>query len=126
MYSIVLLLSVLVGVLVIGSSASIKTIVVVPNFRNASHLNSPNIRYFSLQEIMNNQSDFFTSNTVLKLVPGVYHIHRMINLHVTNVTNLVLKSSDNESYKYDGNQLCCVHASVPIQCTSFFVLPFME
>ena len=62
---------------------------------------------------MNNHSDFFTSNTVLKLVLGVYHIHRMINLHITNVTNLVLKSSDNESYD---SHISSRRAKVEIRC----------
>ena len=97
MCSIVLLLSMIVVVPIIRPSTSIKTIYVIPNFGTRSHLISPNFRYFSLQEIVNNQSEYFTSNTVLKLVPGVYLIYRELNLHITNATNLVLKSSDNNS-----------------------------
>ena len=58
---------------------------------------SPSVHTFYLQEIVNNQSDYLTSNTVLKLVPGVYHIHRKLNLHITNVTSLVLKTSSDST-----------------------------
>ena len=112
MCSIVLLLSVIVVVPIVRPSTGIKTIYVLPGFGTRSHLIPPNVRCFSLQEIVNNQSDYFTSNTVLKLVPGVYHIYRKLNLHIINATNLVLKSSDNDS-----NNGHISHSKVEIRCS---------
>ena len=40
--------------------------------------------------------------------------HRMINLHITNVTNLVLKSSDNEGYD---SHISSRRAKVEIRCS---------
>ena len=113
MCSIVLLLSMVVVVVpIVRPSTSMKTIYVVPNFGNRSHLLPPNVCCFSLQEIVNNQSDYFTSNTVMKLVPGVYHIYGELNLHIENATNLVMKSSDNDS-----NNGHVSHTKVEIRCS---------
>ena len=43
---------------------------------------------YSLQEIFNNQSRFFTSNTTLELLPGRYEITESVGqLVITNVSN---------------------------------------
>jgi predicted outer membrane repeat protein len=95
-----------------------KTIYVVPNFGNRSDLISPSVRSFSLQEIVNNQSDYFTSNTILKLVPaGVYHIHSKIILRITNVANLVLKSSDNTKVEFRCTQNATFKVSL-VNCSN--------
>ena len=71
---------------------------VVPNSEDRSHLCPPDIYCYSLQEIVENHSDYFTSNTILELAPGVYSIHREINLHIANVSNFVLRASDITQY----------------------------
>ena len=118
MCSIVLLLNVLaiVAVPTIRPSTSIRTIYVVPSSGDTSHLSCQNVRCYSLQEVMNNQSGYFTSNTVLALVPGVYHIYSKLNLHITNAANLVLKSSDNVQYdqhvSHDKVEIRCNHNAI--------------
>ena len=117
MCCIILLLSVIVVVPTIRPSTCTKTIYVVPTFGYRSDLISPSIRSFSLQEIVSNQSDYFTSNTVFKLVPGLYQIHRKLNLHITNVANLVLKSSDSIKVEIRCSQNATFKMSL-INCSS--------
>jgi predicted outer membrane repeat protein len=83
---------------------------IVPNSEDRYRLCHPDIYCYSFQEIVENHSDYFKSNTVLGLAPGVYSIYKEINLRIDNVTNFVLRASDTAQY---GNTN---HNKVKISC----------
>ena len=63
-------------------------IIYVTSVGNNSQIRCPVDNCYSLQEIFNNQSRFFTSNTTLELLPGRYEITESVGqLVITNVSN---------------------------------------
>ena len=117
-YSAILLLTMILtgtGDSWTSSEKVIRTIYVIPSTGNGSHLKCPNDLCYSLQDIVGNKSTYFTSNTALELIPGVYNIYKELNLHLTNATNFVIKASDVAQHVY-GNNSYFNHTKVEIRC----------
>ena len=76
------------------ATTSVRKVYVVPNSEDGTHVTCSNVYCYSLQEVVDNQSDYFISNTVVELEPGIYNIYGELTLHIANVTNFVLRSSD--------------------------------
>ena len=111
MCKIILLLTV-----IITTARAFTSFYVVPNLEDRSHLCHPDVYCYSFQEIVNNQSDYFTSNTVLELSPGIYNIYRELNLHIANVTNFELRSSDMAQYYGNNSYFSHNNSKVEINC----------
>ena len=74
-----------------NDTESWKTIYVT-SFGNNMQIRCPVDNCYSLQEIFNNQSRFFTSNTTLELLPGRYEITESVGqLVITNVSNFTIE-----------------------------------
>ena len=88
----------------------------VTSFGNNMQIRCPVDNCYSLQEIFNNQSRFFTSNTTLELLPGRYEITESVGqLVITNVSNFRIE---------------CIHCqdkvgNVTIDCLGSATLGFM-
>ena len=80
------------------------TLYVVPNSEDGSRLCHPDVYCYSFQEIVDNQSEYFT---VLELAPGIYNIYRELNLHIANITDFVLRSSDVAQYGNKKIEISC-------------------
>ena len=97
-------------IVVIAIARAFTSFYIIPNSsEDRPHLCPPDVYCYSIQEILDNHSDYFTSNTILELAPGIYNMYGEVSLRIANITNFVVRTSDAVNY---GNNI-----KVELSCT---------